>query len=133
MAREVKCPSGAILTINEAPFHDAKNLYQALLRELQHVKIDSNRDLMNLAKELVCIGFSSPAIEGLIWKCFEKCLYNMGTGPMKITKETFGPKECWQDYTTVCVEVAQENVAPFAKSLFAESVRLSQELITNLA
>lgn len=124
--REIQLPSGAILKINPAPFADAKNLYQALLKELKEVQIDSKMEVVNLYKELFCIGFSSPVIESFLWKCLERCSYNRGQGDMKIDKDTFEPLESREDFMTVCIEVAKDNVNPFAKSLFAEYKRMSQ-------
>jgi hypothetical protein len=125
--RKVKLPSGAELTINPAPFVDAKNLYQALLRELKEVQIDLKMEMANLYKELFCVGFSSPQIEGFLWKCLERCTYDNGkTGPMKIDGDTFEPLEAREDYMSVCTEVTKENVAPFVKTLFADYAQFSQ-------
>lgn len=124
--REVLLPSGSILKVSPAPFADAKNLYQALLKELKEVQIDLNAQAVNLYKELFCIGFSSPVIETYLWKCMERCSYNRGQGDMKIDKDTFESLDARQDFVVVCIEVAKDNVDPFAKSLFAEYKRMSQ-------
>lgn len=123
--REVKLPSGATLKVGVASFSEAKALYQALLKELKHVSIDLKLDSENLFKDIFCIGFSSPEIERCLWECMKKCQYVDSRGPLKIDKDTFEPESAREDYMTVCIEVAKENVLPFAKSLYAEFQRLS--------
>lgn len=125
--RKVKLPSGAELTINPAPFVDAKYLYQALLREMKEINIDTQMEMANLYKELFCVGFSSPAIELALWKCLERCTYDNGkTGALRIDQDTFEPIESREDYLTVCTEVTKENVSPFVKTLFASYDQFSQ-------
>ncbi len=121
--REVKLPSGAVLKITPSPFADAKALYQALLREARGLEFSPKMEIQTLYKDLFCIGFSSPEIEASLWKCFERCIYNSGKGDLKIDKDTFEPITAREDYMSVCVEVAKENVLPFAKSLYAEFQR----------
>lgn len=124
--RKVALPSGAELTINPAPFADSKNLYQALLKELKEVKIDTQMEVVELYKNLFCVGFSSQEIETYLWKCLERCQYDNGkNGPLKIVQDTFEPVEAREDYTTVLAEVVKENVLPFGKTLFAEYGKFS--------
>jgi hypothetical protein len=117
----VKLPSGALLKMQPAPFADAKALYQALLKSAaEGVKISNENEMVNIFKDLYCTGFSSPAIEACLWKCFERCLYTPAGGvDSRITPDTFEPVACREDYTTVCLEVAKLNVYPFVKTLFA--------------
>lgn len=122
--REVKLPSGAVLKITPAPFADAKALYQALLKEAQGVEIHSKMEMTNLYKELFCRGFSSPEVEKCLWKCLERCTYNGGNGDLRVSNDTFEPVSARDDYMSVCMEVAKENVLPFVKSLYAEYQRI---------
>lgn len=116
---EIKLPSGAILKITPGSFEESKTLYQALLSEMQKVRIDkpmlTYEDEAELTKNLFCIGFSSPVIEQALWVCFKRCTYN----GVRIDASTFEPLEARGDYIEVCVEVVKVNVGPFAKSLFA--------------
>lgn len=119
--REVKLPSGATLKISVAPFEDAKNLYQAMLEELKALKLDPNADVdVNLYKDLLCAGLSSKKIEA----CLKKCLERVTIDDLKIDSQTFEPVEKRDDYLTVCFEVAQDNVQPFMKSLYAQYGRI---------
>lgn len=118
--KEVKLLSGAILKITPAPFEDARNLYQALLEELKPLQISSKTEMASIYKDLFCIGFSSKKIEACLWECFKKVIYHDKRGALKIDKDTFEPIEARDDYMKVCMEVAKENVLPFAKSLYAE-------------
>ena len=118
--KEIKLPSGALLKITPSPFSDAKALYQAVLEDLRGLAMDSQTDMAALYKDLFCIGFSSKRIEVCLWECFKRCTYNGGNGDLKIDKDTFEPISARDDYWTVCMEVAKENIHPFAKSLYAE-------------
>lgn len=120
MMKEVKCPSGAILKIQPAPFETARALYQAVLEEAKSIAIGSKTEMASVYKDLFCVGFSSKKIEGCLWECFKKCTYS-GTGAdLKIDKDTFEPISARQDYMTVCIAVAKETIDPFVKSLYAE-------------
>lgn len=121
--REVKLPSGAVLKVAASPFAVSKALYQALLKELRAVPVSSKTDMASLYKDLFCVGFSSPAIEACLWECFKRCTYDCGKGELKIDEQTFEPVKNRDDYMRVCAEVAQENILPFAKSLYAEYQR----------
>lgn len=118
--KEIKLPSGAILKIQVAPFAASKALYQALLKELKLVEIDSKTEVASIYKDLFCIGFSSPEIEKCLWECFKRCTLDTGAGDLKIDDQTFEPVERRDDYMAVCMAVTKENVLPFAKSLYAE-------------
>lgn len=120
--RDVKLPSGATLKVQPAPFAEAKALYQAVLDEMKGTPVPQSIDLGNLLKTVLMQAFSSPRIEAALWTCFQKCLYNSGApgaGDLKIDKDTFEPVAARADYTSVCLEVGEENIAPFVKSLYA--------------
>lgn len=117
--REVTLQSGAVLKVAPAPFIQSKNLYQALLRELKTVVFDK-QTMPNVWKDLFCSGFSSLEVEKPLWECMTRCLLN----GERITPDTFEPVERRDDYMQVCMEVAKENVTPFAKSLYAEFLRV---------
>jgi hypothetical protein len=129
MIRTVKLPSGAELTVQPAPFADSKALYQAALDELKAMKLDPSDEVgVNLYKDLFCIGFSSKKIELALNECLKRCLYNGS----KITAETWEPVEARQDYWQTCIEVAKENIDPFAKSLLSEYGHVLAMLQTDL-
>lgn len=114
--REVKLPSGSILKIGVAPFADSKNLYQALLRELRGVKIESKAEISSVIKDLFCSGFSSAEVDA----CMKPCLARCTVDDLKIDNDTFEPVSARQDFMPVYMEVAKENVSPFLNSLYAE-------------
>lgn len=118
--REVKLPSGAVLKITPAPFSTSKALYQAVLRELRAIHLDSKVEMSSLLKDVFCAGFSSAEVETALWECMARCTYNSGKGDLKIDADTFEPLPCRDDYVKVCAEVAKDNVLPFVKSLYAE-------------
>ncbi len=119
--REVKLPSGAALKITPAPFTEARALYQAVMEEVRTLKLDAQADIdANFYKDMLCVGLASKKIEACLWKCFERCTFNDGSGDLKITVDTFEPIERRDDYIQVCYEVAQDNIRPFMKNLFAQ-------------
>lgn len=134
--KEIDLPSGAKLTITEAPFADARELYQAMLEEIKNIdlRVDDNSELATLLflKDFFCYGFSSKKIEQCLEKCFIKCLYNSGEGDFKIDKNTFEPVNAREDYLTVCMEVAKENILPFMKSLYAKYKPLIEKIKKDL-
>lgn len=110
-------PSGAELKITLSPFEVSRNLYQAILEEVKLVKLDPLAEVdVNLFKDMFCAGFASKKVESCLWKCMERATYNS----IRITPDTFEPKEAREDYLQVCIEVAKENVMPFMKSLYAQ-------------
>jgi hypothetical protein len=126
--KEIKLPSGNILRIVPAPFAVSKALYQAVLREMKGVALDSKMELSTLYKDLFCVGFSSREIEACLWECFKRCTYDCGKGDLKIDDSTFEPTETREDYLVICMEVAKENILPFGKSLFAEYQKALNEM-----
>jgi hypothetical protein len=123
--KEIALPSGATLKISHTPFEVSLALNEAVIEELKGMDFSSETEMLKIYKDLFCIGFSSKKIKECLWKCFERCTYNSGKGDFRIDKHTFDPEESRQDYATVCMEVAQYNIAPFVK---AHSAKFSQVL-----
>lgn len=129
-SKVVKLPSGAELRITLAPFADSKALYQAVLEELRNLKIDPKEDIdANLFKDIFCMGFSSKKIDQALNKCFQRVTYNN----LKISDETWEPLQAREDYWSACLEVAKENILPFAKSLYAEFSHIFPMIVSDLA
>lgn len=123
MIEPVVLPSGAELRITLAPFAASKALYQAVLDEVKHLKIEGQTEIdFNLMKDLFCIGFSSQKIELALAECMKRCLYN----GLKIDKDTFESPDARQDYFTVCFEVGKANIEPFMKALMPKLQQFSQ-------
>ena len=123
--KTVKLPSGAVLKITPAPFAEARALYQAVMEELKSIKLDPTADVdVNLYKDLFCAGLASKKIEACLWECMKRVTYDSGPGDFKIDGSTFEPVEARQDYLQVCFEVAQENIEPFMKSLYAQYAKI---------
>jgi hypothetical protein len=127
MMKEVKLPSGAVLKIGLAPFEAARSLYQAVLEEAKSVMISSSTEMASVYKDLFCLGFSSKKIENCLWECLKNCLYN----DLRIDAKTFEPVTARNDYMTVCMEVAKENIHPFVKSLYAEYGQFLSTLLSD--
>src|SRR5574343_282136 len=109
-------PSGAVLHVSEAPFEDAKNLYQIVLKELKTVDITVEADMVKVSKEVMCSLLSSKRIEKAVWKCMERSTYNK----RKMTPDIFEDSKARGDYIECLYRVARENLEPFTKSLYAK-------------
>lgn len=129
---EKKLPSGATLKISPAPYADALEFTQVILRELRGVSLDGNvqNDAVNQIKNTLFTVYSSPVIMQAGWKCMSRAIYNNGKGDFKIVEDTFEPAECREDFFAAFFEVALVNVTPFLKSLFAQFSRIP-ELMKN--
>lgn len=114
--RDVKLPSGATLGVDSAPFEVSKNLYQVLLFEMRALDISFGVELSNQLTKMFIYGLSSKAIDQAMVPCLKRCTYN----GLKIDHDTFEPVEAREDWVKVLALVAEENIAPFMKSLFAE-------------
>jgi hypothetical protein len=115
--KKVLLPSGKELSITEAPFSDAKDLYQAVAEELKGVEADPTQEIdANLIKDMACTLVSSKKVENALNKCMTRVLY----AGAKIGPDTFEPVENREDYLIVCYEVAWSNIQPFMKSLYAK-------------
>ena len=72
MGKEIDLPSGTKLTLNPAPFAEAKKLGKACAKELAQIKIDITSNTIDLAKTIACIVFSSDEIEQALWPCLRR-------------------------------------------------------------
>jgi hypothetical protein len=128
--REVKLPSGRVLKITPAPFIEARALYQVLLEEARGLRLDPQADVdVNLYKDLFCVALSSRKVEACVWECMKRATID----DVKITNDTFEKVEHRDDYIMACFEVAQDNVQPFMKSLFASYQDIIQKMNGALA
>lgn len=130
--KEVKLPSGAVLKITPSPFVAARALYQAVLEEIKQVQIVSRQDVLNVLKDVLCQTYTSKKIESCLNECLKRCTYNSGNGDLKIDDNTFEPLEARGDYTVICLEVTQENIAPFVPGLSVALKRFSLMIPENL-
>jgi hypothetical protein len=114
--KEIKLSSGKILKIGNVPFAEAKDLFQSILEVSKGIPFDTSKDYAAIVKDVLCFGFSSKKIETCLWVCLARCTYN----DLKIVESTFEPMEAREDFIDACMEVAQEVLAPFMKSLYAK-------------
>ena len=124
--REVTLSSGAVLKIQLATFAEGKELYQSVLEDLKDLELNPEAEVdVNFFKDIFCTAFSSKKIEKAVWKCLRRCTYN----DEKITEQTFEKVSAREDYFQILMEVAQFNVLPFGKNLFAEYWPILQEML----
>ena len=122
--KKIILASGKELVITPASFVRAKALYQAVLDEFKSVKIESKEELGNVMKDMACVAFASKKIESALEECMKSVLYD----GKKVNADTFEPVDARADYVPVCFEVAQENISPFLKSLYAQFSPLLEKL-----
>lgn len=131
----VNLPSGAVLTLKDAPFQSSMQLLKAVLRELSTVatglKLDVNLQqdpmalskLMNqdisldLLKNALCQIIASETVEHALMECFGRCLYNGRKGD----KTEFENRDARQDYLPALWEVMKYTLSPFFAGLKSKS------------
>lgn len=109
------------MKITPGSFDESRALFQACMAELKTIHIGGDVQMRSVWKDLLCTGLSSPAIDTALTKCLNRCTYN----DLRISLDTFEPEAARGDFIPVCLEVAEVNLAPFMKSLFAAFSRLS--------
>jgi hypothetical protein len=120
--KTVTLPSGAELNIETLPpFADSEALFKAVMKDILLIIPPEQQIGPSVVKEFICRGLISDDIRRALWKCMDRVTYN----GLKIDKDTFEPEEARQDYLEVCWQVAERNVSPFLKGLYA---RLSMPL-----
>ncbi len=127
-SRKVTLPSGAELDVHVAPFKDAKNLFQVVLKEWTGASLGTF-SVVDGGTAMFAAAFSSPEVEKMLWPCLVRSLYNGA----KIVPDTFEPDEARQDFIPVCLEVVQDNILPFTKGLFSGSETQSSKTAANPA
>jgi hypothetical protein len=121
----MKTSTGAELRINAAPFEESLELLHAFLEEAKAVEIKAGKEhLPNVLKNVFCGAFSSPKLRVPLWKCMERCLYK----GVKITPAAFEDVKAREDYMEICYLVAEENLKPFTKSLYAQFEELLKKI-----
>lgn len=117
MAKEVVLPSGRKLEITMGSFVESKALYTAAMEELKGIKLDPNAEVdVNLYKDMFCAALSSRKIEQAMDALLKRCTYD----GLRIVADTFEPEEARGDYLEVMFYVAEENIKPFTKNLYAK-------------
>ena len=115
--KEIKLESGAEFRVSLAPFSEAKDLYQAILKCMTGMKINDQDEIdVNFFKDIFCILLSSKEVEEKIWQCLGRAVYNGN----KITTQTFEDEKARGDYIPICYEVAWMNIEPFTRGLYAK-------------
>lgn len=119
---EFTTKSGAKVVINQASFEVAQNLWSAVQRSAAEQKLSTEflkepESLFNLILRID----SSESFKAALWPCLIRCTRN----DKKIDRTTFEDKEARKEYYEIINPCVEENIGPFAESLFSElSARL---------
>lgn len=127
MDKKVTLASNAVLEISISDFKTVNALIKAMMKEAKNIKIDGGMELdiekaikegqYNFVKDIVCSLVASDEIESLLFKCFERCMYNK----KKINEDLFDlDLDARGDYYEIAWEVGKFNVAPFTKGLLSK-------------
>jgi len=128
MSKLITLQSGVELKITLAPFSEAKELYQALLKEIKDLKLDPEAEIdVNFFKDIFCSSMASKQIEEALKKCLQRCIY--GKERIVNIDAIFESEVAREDYVEVCFEVARANVMPFTKNLYAQFSKIKETLI----
>ncbi|MDE3073914.1 MAG: hypothetical protein KGJ86_00670 [Chloroflexota bacterium] len=111
--------SGAVLTVQIAPFEAGHRLFQVFLREMKSASPDATLDDTLLGMHL----FQSPALAEALAVCTQRCLYN----GQRITASTWEPEAAREDYLPASMKVLEANLRPFVKSLRSRSSEAGSE------
>lgn len=121
----MKLPSGAELKANLAPFSDAKALLQALAEEGIELEIRGDQEVdYNFFKNIIFKALSSKKIEDCVLKCASRSVIE----GVKITPDLFEAEDKRGDYYPMCLKVAEVNLLPFTKSLYAKLSPILEKL-----
>lgn len=107
--------SGAEVKIAAADIEDSWALFQAFLKIGLTVPVKSGDELPNTLKDIFCASLASKELHGLLMVCANKCTYN----GLKIEQSMFQSVKAREDYLEVLYLVAEANLKPFTKSLYA--------------
>lgn len=145
--RDFKLPSGATLRVTIAPYRDAKDLHDAVLRALRG-KSAGSVDVADLVKNLTAMGedksglkmgaaggaivdlaigvLTSTEVEAAVLKCGQRAVYEPIGAPEDVRKVDPGlfddPKhgeDARGDMYAIYMRVAEVNLGPFFKALFS--------------
>jgi hypothetical protein len=114
---EFTTKSGAEVVITAASFEVAQNLWSAIQSAAADQKISQDfieqpESLFNLILKID----SSPIFKQALWPCLIRCTRNK----QKIDKTTFEDTEVRKEYYEIINRCVDENIRPFAESLFSE-------------
>lgn len=122
----VTLPSGAKLRIMDPDFEVSKQLYQAVLEDVRTIKFETKDQLENFIKDSVCVALSSKKVEEKILACAKVCLID----DQRFDLKYFQPRENRGDYIPAMLAIAEDNILPFMKDLFALCAPLLEKLKT---
>lgn len=109
--------SGRTLEIQPAKFRYAKDLLDAVLKEVKSSRLDPKQEVdVNFIKDSLLGLISSGVVESFMWPCLASCIYEKG----RITPDTFEDIQSREDFLEICYEVGKANIIPFGKNLYAE-------------
>lgn len=107
--------SGAEVKVTAADIDDSWNLFQAFLKIGLTVPVKRGDELPNTLKDIFCASLANKDMHALLMICAQKCTYN----GLKIEQSMFQSVKAREDYLEVLYLVAEANLKPFTKSLYA--------------
>lgn len=111
----MKLPSGAEVRINAADIPESWELLQCLAREGLSIQILGGDEQANVIKNILLASLASKPLYSQLMLCAQKCTYN----GLKVEMGVFQDIKAREDMLEVLYLVAEVNLKPFTKSLYA--------------
>lgn len=124
-------PSGAKIEMSLVDFSTGFDLVKAGLKAIRQGGIKSKipdtiqisemmdmdiKSISGIVDAIIDIS-TSKEVEDLIFKCMERCTYELKGNTDRISRDTFEPEERRRDFFPIAIEVVKYNVSPFFKDL----------------
>ena len=120
----MKLESGAVVSIQPADIEDSWALLQAFAREGLSIQVLGGDEQAGVLKNIFCASLASSALHQALLKCALRCTYNS----LKVEPATFQDVKSREDYLEVLYLVAEANLKPFTKSLYARFKGILEQL-----
>ncbi len=131
--KEFMMPSGAKLHVSMAPFEDADELKNAILKSANGLKVTQEIlgiDMSKLASDPGALtqvmgtlinAATSPAIKDAVFRCATRASYDNRKIDNALFDDPKVGEKAREDYYTICMRIAEVNVLPFFKKVFSRS------------
>jgi len=112
----MKLASGAEVKINAADIGEAWALLQSFAERGLSITIRGGEEMPDVLKSVFCAALASKDLHAKLMACAVKSTYN----GLKVEEAVFQDLKAREDYLEVLYLVAEANLKPFTKSLYAK-------------
>ena len=131
--KEFTMPSGAKLHVSMAPFEDADELKNAILKAAKDLKMTEDIlgiEMSTLAQDAGALtqlmgtlinAATSPDIKQAVFRCAARASYDKRKVDNALFDDPELGEKAREDYYAICMKIAEVNVLPFFKKVFSRS------------